>query len=402
MNTAPYPDNDSSEWVIEFIEQPRIEDNLLQFSYAVYASQSSKDGGDLAFLYNSHKAQARPNHQRIKTNSDETMSHVSGLTVKPEELDDFMVNADEAYRWQVGDHQLLTNWQDDRGRELLPFHFPSYNGVNQALDPQWARERFRIEQDEHVRHLIWDKYFPSVIERRLSGDHRGTTLDLQVGASADDHPVEWKDSTSAWFSYGTDGGLGHQFFIGYINADRQKAGLGCRFTGVTMAQGATVSSCYLTVTAKTADSYPLLDISTRIVGEDTDDAAAFSSLASYQARRGTAVGGANNDNRTSASVDWDAVPTFSVGVEYNSPSIVTVIQEIVNRGGWSSGNDMVFWWDDHEARSYDQAGVRRWLHGYDSSTSECVQIHIEFVNPTTAALTGTMGSGYTEQNVRNA
>lgn len=69
-------------------------------------------------------------------------------------------------------------------------------------------------------------------------------------------------------------------------------------------QGATVSTAYLTLTCcSTRNS---VTVNSYVTGEDTDDAVVWSDIANYQSRRGTAVGGANDDNRTTAQVAWDS------------------------------------------------------------------------------------------------
>jgi len=398
MNIAPYPDNDSSEWVVEFIEQPRMEDNLLQFSYKVYASQSSKDGGDPAFLYNSHKAQARPNQQRIKTNLDGEMSHVSGLTVKPQELADFMANASEAHRWEMGDCHTLTKWLDDQGRELLPFCFPNYDRVDEGLDPQWNRETFRVELDEHVHHLIWDKYFPGVMERRLSGDRRGTTLDYIVAAGADDIHCRYNGTTAAWSTQRAFGSV----FIANVVITAVLMGSGSRFLNVAVPQGTTIDASYITAQSQSVVS---TTVGSRIYGDDEDDCSTFSDdgLADYASRRGTTIGGANNNKLPSAYTSW-TMPTTSVGSNHNSPSINSVVQEIVGRSGWSSGNAMAIFWDDHNVATGGlwSTFLYRLFRGYELTTTDCIQLHIEYTPPTTAAVTGEIGNGATEQAVRSA
>jgi len=54
---------------------------------------------------------------------------------------------------------------------------------------------------------------------------------------------------------------------------------------------------------------------------------------------------------TTAGVVWNAIPTWGGGGERTSPDISNVIQEIVNRGGWLSGQAMVIFWGDHGGNS---------------------------------------------------
>ena len=102
--------------------------------------------------------------------------------------------------------------------------------------------------------------------------------------------------------------------------------IGIRFPNVTVPQGAVITNAYLEFTV---DETPTGTTNLTIKGEAGDNAARFA--------------GGNNDitNRTTtgASVAWNDIPVWdTAGVAKQSPSISAVIQEIVGRAGWSSGN----------------------------------------------------------------
>ncbi|HHM21278.1 MAG TPA: hypothetical protein ENJ20_04565, partial [Bacteroidetes bacterium] len=106
--------------------------------------------------------------------------------------------------------------------------------------------------------------------------------------------------------------------------------VGIRFRDVTIPQGATITNAYIEFTVDETD-YSTANFT--IHGEDTDDASGFSS-SSYNISGRT---------QTSASVAWNSVPNWdNVNDIYQTPDLSAIVQEIVNRGGWSSGNDMVF------------------------------------------------------------
>ena len=110
-------------------------------------------------------------------------------------------------------------------------------------------------------------------------------------------------------------------------------------------------------------------VKTKIEGEDTDDAATFSDITNYLTR-----------SRTSANVNWDPTGTWSVGVEWSSPDIKTIIQEIVNRVGWSSGNDIVLFWEDRDCLSTDSY----YIHHYDSSSNDACRLTVTWTTGVTA------------------
>ena len=149
-----------------------------------------------------------------------------------------------------------------------------------------------------------------------------------------------------------------------------------RFQGVTIPQGATITAAYFTLVA--VSPWTGTTPKSRITGENVDNAAAWSTLADYQARRGTVVGGANNDHLTAAQVNWDDIPAWSAGTAYNSPSIVSIIQEIVNRPGWASGNALALWWDDHDNRSSQIDACNRSGASWDSATYNPPALTVEY------------------------
>lgn len=201
------------------------------------------------------------------------------------------------------------------------------------------------------------------------------TLSLQVTASADDCIVLWNGSiwslsaTSTWMQ------------TGYDYATAFKKGGGMRFLNVTIPNGSTIIAAYLTFRCST--SYDATVVNTRITGEDVDTATTFGIIADYQARRGTVVGGANDNYITTAQVDWDAIPAWTLDTDYNSPEIKTIIQEIIDRAGWASGNNMVLFWDDHDGRCSAISDCFRVAYSYNGDTTYCPKLYIEYTPPVT-------------------
>jgi len=210
------------------------------------------------------------------------------------------------------------------------------------------------------------------------------TLDLQVAASTGDCGFWWNGS--AWqFATNYDWQQ-----AGWYSSTAAKLGGGMRFQNVTIPQGATITAAYITIYCYTPCNGTV--VRTRIIGDDEDNAAAFSTLADFQARRGIIVGGANDNYITSAYVDWDGMAAWSAGVSYNSADISAVIQEIVNRAGWASGNALVLFWDDFNDRSDHNTDCRRIGRPYDGDAANAPKLHIEYTIATAKTSTDT-GSG---------
>jgi len=131
---------------------------------------------------------------------------------------------------------------------------------------------------------------------------------------------------------------------------------GYRFNAVTIAQGTTITSAKLTLTAagdSTAEPTLIID------GEDADDAATFSTWANWDARV-----------HTTATATWDP-PNTTTNEEIDTPEIKTIVQEIVDRDGWSSGNDMVIF-------IYDNGSNLEWLNvvAYDGTAGKAALLTI--------------------------
>lgn len=149
----------------------------------------------------------------------------------------------------------------------------------------------------------------------------GTEIITKVSASADD-------------AFESGGTVTINGTSGLVDASTEYHGF--RFQNITIPQGATINVAYLLVYVSGFGSSdePLH----RLWGDDSDDGSQFTT-------------GANNISgrtKTTASVDWN---NANIGQSSNyegdgffwggQADIKGIIQEIVDRGGWSSGNSIV-------------------------------------------------------------
>ncbi len=108
---------------------------------------------------------------------------------------------------------------------------------------------------------------------------------------------------------------------------------GLRFTNVTIPQGATIDDAFLQFQADAVLTDTTVNVT--ITAHDVDDAPIMT----------TAVNNITNRLKTTAAVDWDSVPAWENigdrGAAQKSPDIASVIQEIVDRELWLSGQDIV-------------------------------------------------------------
>lgn len=346
--TSVYPDNPRSEWAFRWRVQPvRRADGLVAFEYEVYASARSRDLGDRPFFINSHLAQVRENHQRIALNPLGEMQHVSGIAVPVGDVEGFLERDLRAHRWR----QVLTSgeWEDDRARRLAPFLFPTYQGVQEALDPQWVRERLTIPLDGQIMALIQER-LKGVEARRQAGDYRGTTLDLQVGAGADDG--DYSSSTGSGTRYNaTAVNTGIGFFD---HASIQQFNAWARLTGVSGLSGATVgvATYEIYVVATNGEL-------TKLWADDQTTPAAVASQAD-----------GNGRTRTTAGVDWDA--PFTLNAWNVSPSIVSIIQELAD--SYDPTTIQILHDDDGSATDDTHRVAPR---TYEADTTLAAKLHIE-------------------------
>ena len=253
------------------------------------------------------------------------------------------------------DTQGLVEFRDDQGNVLWWFNLPrswDSNGREQIGTFRFKKQGNSLYVSHRVPlSFVQGAVYPLMVD---------TTVDEQVGASADDgyHVVD----THAVFPTSTLNALGS------INSSNDGAGAWQRFTTVAIPNGDTIDVAYLTWNPSSTIS--AATCKAKIDADDSDNPAAPTTDGEYDAI-----------TRTTAVITWDPVPTFTVDVAINSPSIVSVIQELVDRGGWASGNAMVILSHDDDLLSTVSAN-RQW-DAYDGETTLAPKLHIEF----TAAVT---------------
>ena len=146
-----------------------------------------------------------------------------------------------------------------------------------------------------------------------------TTVEVRVTASSDD--AEEGASGSMYLN-------SSDLELVYSGGDQT---VGMRFNGVGIPQGAAIVNAYVQFQVDEKTSVATL---LTIQGEDIDNTATFISSA----------GNISSRTRTAAAVPWSPVPWTTVGEagpDQRTPDMASVIQEIVNRPGWSDGNALV-------------------------------------------------------------
>lgn len=208
------------------------------------------------------------------------------------------------------------------------------------------------------------------------------SLEETVGASLDDAMKRYHTS---WYSnsYGYD-------LSGTASTSARQYCTGMRFQTVALDSVDTVNDARLNLTAAFSRSGD--NCNTNLGGEDIDDATAFSTEANWDTRFPSTL--------TTANVSWDDIGAWNDGTVYSSPDIDTVVQEIIDRAGWNTGQDMVIFWHDYYDRS-DDVGLRMGS-GYDvGGGSEAPVLYISYTDGCTVSITNspsTYGYGTVESS----
>jgi hypothetical protein len=179
---------------------------------------------------------------------------------------------------------------------------------------------------------------------------KNTTIDVQVGASADDG---WIRSTSSYSSTGelrvgrwdSGGGVYHSW---------------ARFTGITVPQSSNINAAFLTVYEGDTLGNPL----TKIYADDQHNPSPVSSNADYWSRTLTTAG-ADEDGEP-GDYGW-----------HDTGSIAPVIQELVNSYDYSDGAVQIMWKDDGSAAGNN---IRKSLHWDYADHSYGAKLHIEYTS----------------------
>lgn len=169
-------------------------------------------------------------------------------------------------------------------------------------------------------------------------------ISANLEAISDKYNSHWSPTWIAEsFTYGEDGQIGvfpeEEVFPGeWSGGIRNKSYL---FKNVTIPQGATITSAKITYVDNTSGVERTIHYKFYGVDEDNTGDFVASPLSTCRTR-----------THTTAAVDWDLTFTPSSGTERDSPDIGSIIQEIIDRAGWSSGNTIgIYLADDGTANN---------------------------------------------------
>jgi hypothetical protein len=162
--------------------------------------------------------------------------------------------------------------------------------------------------------------------------------------------------------------------IGKADATHLKRGGGFRWRTSTIPHGATILTAHMHLTNMGAYNSP--NCYARIVGNLEANPDVWSTIANFQARRGTDADGADNTKRTILDVPWHLPTTMTLGVEYELPDITAVIQEIVDQAGYVSGNAIAVFVDDCKNESSNDN--YHLFYAYHGGATKSARLHVTY------------------------
>jgi hypothetical protein len=194
------------------------------------------------------------------------------------------------------------------------------------------------KQDGWVRKLIAS---PGIVDNHV--------LDIRVSASADD--AEENTTTGKVNRGSSDLELVDQGALFQL--------VGMRFNNLTIPQGAIINKASIQFQADETHSGTT---TLMIKGQATDNALTFTNTNANISSR----------DQTNAIVDWTPVPWTTVGeagFDQQTPDIALVVQEIIERPGWSSGNSLVI---------IINGRGRRAAESFNGDTAGAPVLHVEY------------------------
>ncbi len=135
--------------------------------------------------------------------------------------------------------------------------------------------------------------------------------------------------------------------------------VGLRFSDVRIPPEAEVTGAFIAFRATAGTAAVTLELR----GEAADNAAAFTATSRNISTRG----------KTTALSTWQPA-SWTAGLSTRTPDLTSVVQEVVSRGGWRSGNALAF-------TVTHQGGLKRAVFSRDVSAASAPVLHVSFEVP---------------------
>ena len=199
---------------------------------------------------------------------------------------------------------------------------------------------------------------PNVDIRIFDETGSSGVLDTRISQGSDD--AEEKNNGDVQLNHGNDKDL-----------DIAQKEIGLRFQNINVPQGSTITKAYIQFTAQNNNEFQSAGVN--IFAEDVDNAQTFTAADFDITSR----------VRTTASVDWFIGgwdDPGDAGSAQKSPDISSLVQEVIDRPGWSDDNSIAFMLIKYNKGDRDALT-------YDGNPDDAALLHIEFNDSTLGSTT---------------
>lgn len=225
------------------------------------------------------------------------------------------------------------------------------NGIGIILISQDMLNNFILlaQQQANENPIIWSD--PIVVNERISS----SLNDLEENITG--QMVNGADISSD-LEIGNDG----------LNYQR----IGLRFENLAVPKDALIENVYIQFTTDETSGIDSPELT--IKGELSNNSPAFL----YEANN------LLNRSKTLNSVNWAAIPAWGTlqesGVNQRTPELKTIVQEIINQGGYIAGNAISLFIEDT-----GQNNFKRTAESFDGSNAEAPEIYVTYKIPVVAS-----------------
>lgn len=232
----------------------------------------------------------------------------------------------------------------------IPEGFEPWSKVNARLEGEMYQKMIQPMKVTELAAMDFKERNVTASDRTRIKDSISTSFSGNYYPAVGGDDYEWYSgafySSLAWWGFG---------------AHDQSYHAGARFPSVTIPNGATITNAYIIFTGY--QNSEVNDPHLHIYGNAVDNSTAPTSVSQAEALA-----------LTSAMVEW--YPEYwNQNVLYYSPNLSTIIQEIVTRSGWSSGNALQIVIRNQKPV---EANHSRSCYSYDGSVAKRPVLHIEW------------------------
>lgn len=141
------------------------------------------------------------------------------------------------------------------------------------------------------------------------------------------------------------------------------------FRNVSVPKRATINKAFVRFTAKAGSGITNAEdtVEAMIFGNDVDDSSPPTDLSTYTAKA-----------LTDSCQSWEAIGHWTDEATYDSPDVACIIQEIVDRSGWASGNDISLYVQNNFSTEQSLHYIARRAYDYGTSSSKSPQLFIYY------------------------